>query len=506
MLEDIYFEVENGEVVAILGPSGCGKTTLLKCILGLEKSDSGEIFVGSTRLTEWLKDNRIAYVPQKYANFNYLTVAQNILAALNGQELNLDSLVESSLKNVGLDKFKTSYPGQLSGGMQQRLALARALASGAGIIAFDEPFSSLDVETRQQMQELILESRSDNKKTMLFVTHDIEEAIFLARKIVVMGTKPGVVREIIDVPFNYPRPSSLRFDEEFQKIRRALSFIVRSEGIKGKLSEGEPIVGRSHKIGLYYWPGNSPFFYAQERGWFENDLLPVEFISFSDNRQKIDFWKSGKIDILNVTIDTALRLKKEIPDTEIIMGLNISRGGDALISRDPISSVKEIKNKRVALEKDEISEFFLRYVLYKNGMNLEDVIVADMKGDEIGAALISGRVDAAVLWEPWLSKTLELSRAHVVATSRDFSVFADVLVARKSFAEENKEEIQKIKMIWQKSVDAYYLNKQDFTRAVAPAVGLSARDLASQLELIEFFDGGTKRVLEIGGEIKDMMR
>ena len=505
VLENVSFDIKKGEIISILGPSGCGKTTLLKCILGLESPDSGSIFVDSEKQFEWLKNKRIAYVPQKYANFNYLTVEKNIITALCNSKQNNKQKIDQILKNVGLDKYKKMYPGWLSGGMQQRLALARALAQNTDIIAFDESLNALDVETRHQMQELILELWAEGKKTIIFVTHDIEEALFLSKRIVVMGTKPGMVREILDVPFFYPRKSTLRFDEEFQKIRRALSYIIRSETIKSKLSEEEPVRGAAFKIGLYFWPGNSPFFYAQDKGLFDKYSLPVELISFSDNRQKIDYWKSDKIDVLNVTVDTALRLIKEIPDAEIIAGLNVSHGGDALISRENIEPIGKIKGKKVALEKGEISEFFLKYILYKNGLELSDVVIEDMKGDEIGTALINGSVDAAVLWEPWLSKAIELSRANIIATSKDYPVFADVLIARKDFIEKHGEEIKKLKNIWKESIEFYSNDKKDFIRSVAPIVGVSSQELAQQLEKIEFFDGSVDEIINISKEIGEII-
>ncbi len=505
VLENISFNVQKREIVAILGPSGCGKTTLLKCILGLETPDDGNITIDAMEQSKWLKHGRIAYVPQKYANFQHLTVEQNIAVALQNSTQDKNQKIDQILKSVGLDKHKKLYPGWLSGGMQQRLALARALAQDTDMIAFDESLNALDVETRHQMQELVLELWSEGKKTIVFVTHDIEEALFLSKRIVVMGTKPGIVREIVNVPFPYPRKSTLRFDEEFQKIRRALSYIIRSETIKSRLSEGEPSQSTSLKIGLYYWPGNSPFFYAQDKGLFDAYSLPVELISFSDNRQKIDYWKSGKIDILNVTVDTALRLMKEVPDTKIVAGLNISHGGDALISRENFESVKNIKGKRVALEKGEISEFFLRYVLLHNGLKLSDVVVKDMKGDEIGAALINGSVDAAVLWEPWLSKAMELSRAQVMATSKDYPVFADVLLAKKDFIEKHADEIQRLRNIWKEAVGAFANDAKDFIRTVAPIVGVSGRELGHQLEKIEFFDGTIDEVARIGGEIEKVI-
>lgn len=224
VLKNISFDIKQGEIISILGPSGCGKTTLLKCVLGLEKPDDGRIFIGSKSQAEWLKNKRIAYVPQNYANFNHLTVEQNILTALQDSAQNKNKKIDQVLKSVGLDKHKKIYPVRLSGGMQQRLALARALAQDTDVVAFDESLNALDVETRHQMQELILELWEEGKKTMLFVTHDIEEALFLSNRIVVMGTKPGTVKEILNIPFSYPRKSTLRFAEEFQKIRRVLTY------------------------------------------------------------------------------------------------------------------------------------------------------------------------------------------------------------------------------------------------------------------------------------------
>src|SRR3989339_494063 len=171
VLENISFDVKEGEIVSILGPSGCGKTTLLKCILGLKIPDDGNIFINSEKQREWLKNKRIAYVPQKYANFNHLTVEQNILVALKELVQGKTTMIDQILKSVGLDKHKKAYPERLSGGMQQRLALARALAQNTDIIAFDESLNALDVETRHQMQELILELWAEGKKTILFVTH-----------------------------------------------------------------------------------------------------------------------------------------------------------------------------------------------------------------------------------------------------------------------------------------------------------------------------------------------
>ncbi len=504
VLDNVSFDVSAREIVAILGPSGCGKTTLLKCLLGLEHPDRGDIFLNTQRQGAWLQQQRIAYVPQKYANFAHLTVEENLAVALQHSSPDDRAKMKRLLKSVGLHAYAQSYPSQLSGGMQQRLAFARALAQHTDVIAFDESLNALDVETRHQMQELILELWAEDHRTILFVTHDIEEALFLSQRIIVLGTHPGTVKDIFSVPFPYPRTSTLRYDEEFQRIRRGLSYSIRSETMKSTLSDEQHKLTTACTIGLYYWPGNSPFFYAQDKGLFNAHAVPVDLISFSDNRQKIDYWKAGKLDVLNVTVDTALRLLHEVPDAEIIAGLNVSHGGDALISREPLGSIREIQGKKVALEKGEISEFFLSYLLHTQGLSLNDVAIQDMRGDEIGTALIHGTIDAAVLWEPWLTKAIELSRAHVVATSSDYGVCADVLVAKKSYCARHKKEVAALQQIWQQSVEAFHTNTKDFIRTVAPLVGLSSQELGRQLEKIEFFDGSVDEVMAIRDHIQQV--
>lgn len=499
-LRSVSFDVEQGEIIAILGPSGCGKTTLLRCILGLETPDSGSITIGGQKLHTWLRDQRIAYVPQKYANFAYLTVGENVASGVPQQRTPTRRKVVDLLKLVGLAELRDAYPSQLSGGMQQRVALARALAQKAPILAFDESLNSLDAETRYQMQELIHDLWVEQQKTILFVTHDIEEALFLAHRVVVMGTNPGQIREILEVPFPYPRQPKLRFTDEFQRLRRVLSFTIRSEAIKGRLSEETAALSDVIKMGLYYWPGNSPFFYAEDNSMFTEAAIPIELLSFSDNQQKIEYWKHKKLDVLNVTVDTAHRLLKEFPDAEIIAGLNVSHGGDALISREKLTP-KQLAGKRIALEKGEVSESFFRYVLYKHKLRLDSMTLVDMPGDEIGSALINGTVDAAVLWEPWLSKAVELAGAHIIASTEQFPVLADVLIARKDFIARNQAAIERLKSVWARAVRALNTDEKEFVQTVAPMVGLSSRELSQQLSRITFLGGGVEEIQIIRKEI-----
>lgn len=229
ILKDINLDIEAGEIISILGPSGSGKTTLIRCLLGLEEFD-GAIQVDGLDLPEYLKSRRIGYVPQKYSNFEHLTVSQNLETALEkvsgarGTQAKT-AKVEHALEKFGLRDHSHQYPRSLSGGMNQRLAIARALLSDSDIIVFDEPLSALDEMTKHKIQEFLLDLWRTHKKTFIFITHDIEEAIFLSKKIIVLDINPGTIIQEEHVPFPYPRDHSMRFASEFQEIRKRVSRI-----------------------------------------------------------------------------------------------------------------------------------------------------------------------------------------------------------------------------------------------------------------------------------------
>jgi NitT/TauT family transport system ATP-binding protein len=205
---DLSFEVAENEFVCIVGPSGCGKTTLLKCVSGLLEPTSGEV-----RLRDQLVDGppeKMALVFQEYSRslFPWLTVRQNVQLPLRGKGIGKDDagrLVEDAVDSVGLTRFLDSFPWQLSGGMQQRVAIARALAYQPEILLMDEPFASVDAQTRGDLEDLVLEVRRRYGVTVVFVTHDIDESVYLSDRIVVLTPAPTSVAEIVDVPLPRPR-------------------------------------------------------------------------------------------------------------------------------------------------------------------------------------------------------------------------------------------------------------------------------------------------------------
>jgi NitT/TauT family transport system ATP-binding protein len=228
-LENINFEIEDafsssgrdiGEFRVLLGPSGCGKSTLLRLIAGLDQANGGEVLVNEERVNGPGKDRGMVF--QKYTSFPWLTVAGNIAYGLkiNGvPEEKSKETVAQLIDAIGLSGFDNAYPETLSGGMQQRVAIARTLALRPSVILMDEPFGALDAQTRSEMQQLLLKVWDETASTILFVTHDVEEAIYLADRIFIMSSHPGTIVEDVQVPFDRPRELSLKQRNEFHDLQ-----------------------------------------------------------------------------------------------------------------------------------------------------------------------------------------------------------------------------------------------------------------------------------------------
>jgi ABC-type nitrate/sulfonate/bicarbonate transport system ATPase subunit len=231
VLGDVSFDVRQGEVVSLIGESGCGKTTLLKIIQGLIGADGGTIFVDGVPVTKPGRDR--GFVFQHASLLPWRDALHNVEFGLELQGVAARERVERArtlLGLVGLGHAADQYPHQLSGGMQQRIGLARALAIDPAILLMDEPFSALDAQTREVLQAELLRIHAETGKTTLFVTHDLDEAIYLSNRVVVMAAKPGRVKQVIDIPFADPRPElpALRGDLTFQQIRATIWSLIRS--------------------------------------------------------------------------------------------------------------------------------------------------------------------------------------------------------------------------------------------------------------------------------------
>jgi NitT/TauT family transport system ATP-binding protein len=243
-LKGVNLEVEDafsaagrdiGEFRVLLGPSGCGKSTLLRMIAGLDKPTSGQVLVNGEVVTHPGKDRGMVF--QKYTSFPWLTVADNIAYGMkiNGvPEAQRKETVDRLLRSVGLSEFANVYPETLSGGMQQRVAIARTLALRPSVILMDEPFGALDAQTRSDMQQLLLQIWDETACTILFVTHDVEEAVYLADRIFIMSSHPGTIVEDVEVPFDRPRDLGLKEKSEFHELQHyVLGRLKSAPGIGG---------------------------------------------------------------------------------------------------------------------------------------------------------------------------------------------------------------------------------------------------------------------------------
>jgi NitT/TauT family transport system ATP-binding protein len=240
-LKDVNLEVEDefapdgrdlGEFSVLLGPSGCGKSTILRMIAGLDFPTQGEVLMNGQSVTGPGSDRGMVF--QKYTSFAWLTVARNIeygLAIKGTPEAERRDTVAHLINAVGLSGFENAYPHTLSGGMQQRVAIARSLAVRPQVLLMDEPFGALDAQTRNEMQDLLLRIWEETAATVLFVTHDVAEAVFLADRMYIVSSRPGTIADDIPVPFGRPRDQGLKETHEFQELQaHALARLRRAGG------------------------------------------------------------------------------------------------------------------------------------------------------------------------------------------------------------------------------------------------------------------------------------
>ena len=230
-LSDVSLSVSDGEFVALVGPSGCGKTTLLNIVAGLLSYDLGSVSIDGRRIEGPGVDRAVVF--QHASLLPWRTVAGNVRY---GMELHkrfdrasIRERTEHFIGLVGLTGFERHYPSELSGGMQQRVNLARALASDPGVLLMDEPFAALDAQTREHMQAELLKIWSKARKTVLFITHQINEAVYLADRIAVMSARPGRIKGVFDVPFERPRPLRVKRDTRFVELEDKIWQLVEEK-------------------------------------------------------------------------------------------------------------------------------------------------------------------------------------------------------------------------------------------------------------------------------------
>jgi ABC-type nitrate/sulfonate/bicarbonate transport system ATPase subunit len=231
-LRPVSLDVADNDFITVLGPSGCGKSTLLRLVAGLEEPSTGEILLDDTPIRGPGADRGVVF--QSYTLFPWLSVRRNICFGLREKGVaaaEQRDISDRFIARMGLRGFENHYPKQLSGGMQQRVAIARALANDPKILLLDEPFGALDNQTRLLMQELLLDTWEAARKTVLFVTHDIDEAIFMANRVVVFSARPGRIKSEVATDLPHPRHYTIKTSAAFMALKARLTEEIRVEAL-----------------------------------------------------------------------------------------------------------------------------------------------------------------------------------------------------------------------------------------------------------------------------------
>jgi len=248
---DVDVRVEPGEFVSIIGPSGCGKSTLLNAVAGFLKPTSGRVTVDGERVSGPSADRGMVF--QQYSLFPWKTVRQNVEFGLKMKGIERyrrEQAARTLLGIAGLSQFENRYPDSLSGGMKQRVGIVRALATGPKVLLLDEPFGALDAQTRLIMQQVLTNMWQNLKISVLFVTHDIDEATFLSDRVYCMTARPGTVKAEIAIPLERPRRQSVMMSSEFLALRRGLMSLIREESLKAMGSEANALAIQGLNLNL----------------------------------------------------------------------------------------------------------------------------------------------------------------------------------------------------------------------------------------------------------------
>ena len=219
-LNGVSLDIYENEFICVVGPSGCGKSTLLNIIAGLLEPSSGKVYCDGKEVVGTGTERGVVF--QQYALFPWVTVKKNVMFGLNLQGIKGAEAEEKAMKYikmVQLEDFLDHYPKELSGGMKQRVAIARAYAVNPSVLLMDEPFGALDAQTRTQLQSELLETWEKERKTCFFITHDVDEAIILAQKVIIMSARPGRIKEIVDINIPYPRTQETKMAPEFLELK-----------------------------------------------------------------------------------------------------------------------------------------------------------------------------------------------------------------------------------------------------------------------------------------------
>ena len=487
ILKNINLSIQDKQFISIVGTSGCGKTTLFRIVAGLLKSTQGKIILDGKEIIE---PGEIGLVYQDYTLFPWQNVLQNVIFGIDDKKSDKEKeqIAKKYLSLVGLSGFEKNYPYELSGGMKQRVAIARALANNPKILLMDEPFGALDTQTRALMQELLLNIWKKEKKTILFITHDIDEALFLSEKVYVMSTRPGRIKDLVNINLQ-KRDLDLKFSDEFLNLKKHISYVIRGESIKAAQISLQDPKENAIKISTLPWPGYAPFYLAEAKEMFKKEGVNVEILSTENDKDRVSSFLGRRTDIIPLTLEMAWLCNQTKLNSHVILVINHSRGGDGLVVNKEITNVKDLAGKKIAVEFDSPVHLFLGYLLNKHGVPSNKVQLVNMKCADSGAAFISGKVDAAMLWEPYLAYAAKSKHAKLLVTTEDEpKVLLDVLLVRKELIQKRRKDIARIVDVWYKAIDYMNRNRHDSLTVMASKLGLTVSEFTEQINKIKFMD------------------
>ena len=234
-LNGVSLDIKENEFICVVGPSGCGKSTLLNIIAGLLEPTSGAVYLDGEKIEGTGVERGVVF--QGYALFPWRTVLKNVMFGLEMKRVpkaQAEEIAKKYIKAVGLEGFEHAYPKELSGGMRQRVGIARAYAADPEVLLLDEPFGALDAQTRVQLQSELLNTWEHEKKTCFFITHDVDEAIILAQRVIIMSARPGRIKRIVDIDIPYPRTQATKTDPRFLELKTEIWNEVYQEFLEVK--------------------------------------------------------------------------------------------------------------------------------------------------------------------------------------------------------------------------------------------------------------------------------
>ncbi|MBD1851534.1 nitrate ABC transporter ATP-binding protein [Leptolyngbya sp. FACHB-711] len=448
-LKNINLQIKKGEFVTLLGHSGCGKSTLLNIVAGLAKPAAGGVVLEGRQVTKPGPDRMVVF--QNYSLLPWLTVRQNIALAVNRvlrdkPESERQAIVEEHIDLVHLRHAADKRPGQLSGGMKQRVAIARALALRPKVLLLDEPFGALDALTRSGLQDQLMQIAQQNELTCIMVTHDVEEALLLSDRIVMLTNGPeSHIGQILEVPFERPRERlAVLGHPSFYGLRNEVNYFLNQQK-RAKQRQVIPVIAGNGlekinlEIGFIPLTDCAPLAVAKEKGFFQMHGLEQVTLSREPGWKAIaDGIMSGRLDAAQMVAGMPLALSlgmKGMQPTPIVTGMVLSRNGNAitLSKRFYNEGVRSLADLKAAIDRNRdkvltlavvhpasMHNLMLRHWLASGGIDPnQDVNIVMIPPAQMVSALKTGAIDGYCAGEPWNSRAVQEGLGFVIATDLD---------------------------------------------------------------------------------------